>query len=163
MTRSQSGGLLPLDPELERTCRQLRRQQRARLATEERIDSHLSSDSEEEYEMEGDHNPHQGNPLANQILGNNPIPQADGVHHHPPPPGPTLEYYYTPRITDIRPVILYPPIPADNFEIKPCCAPTKLVSEPMLLSYPPKPVPYILPIKKNSPKSWQQSRRTQCS
>ncbi|CAL1393249.1 unnamed protein product [Linum trigynum] len=71
MTRSQSGGLLSLDPELERTCRQLRRQQQARLATEERIDGHLSSDSEEEYEMEGEHHPPQGNPsqvpLVNQI------------------------------------------------------------------------------------------------
>ncbi|CAL1401829.1 unnamed protein product [Linum trigynum] len=124
MTRSQSGGLLPLDPEIERTYRQLRRQQRATLATEERIDGHLSSDYEEEYEMGGEHNPHQGNPLqvppVNQILGNNPIPQADGVHHHPPPPGPTLEYYYTPWVADTRPVILYLPIPANNFEIKPC-------------------------------------------
>ncbi|CAL1371072.1 unnamed protein product [Linum trigynum] len=124
MTRIQSGGLLPLDPELERTCHQLWRQKRARLATEERIDGHLSSDSEEEYEMEGEHNPHQGNPLqvppVNQILGNNPIPQVDGVHHHPLPSGPTLEYYYTPRVADIRLVILYPPIPANNFEIKPC-------------------------------------------
>ncbi|CAL1379675.1 unnamed protein product [Linum trigynum] len=106
MTRSQSGGLLPLDPELERTCRQLRRQQRARLATEERIDGQLSNNSKEEYEMDGEHNPHQGNPLqvplVNQILGNNPIPQEDGVHHHPPPPGPTLEYYYPPRVVDIR-------------------------------------------------------------
>ncbi|CAL1387969.1 unnamed protein product [Linum trigynum] len=91
---------------------------------EERIDGHLSSDSEVEYEMKGEHNPHQGNPLqvppVNQILGNNPIPQADGVHHHPPLPGPTLEYYYTPRVADIRPVILYPPIPVNNLEIKPC-------------------------------------------
>ncbi|CAL1405398.1 unnamed protein product [Linum trigynum] len=123
MTRSQSGGLLPLNPEIDRTCRQLRRQQRARLATEERIDGHLSSDSEEEYNMDGDYNQHQGNPQqappVNQVLGNNPIPQDHGVHH-PPPPSPTLEYYYTPRIADIRPVILYPPIPANNFEIKPC-------------------------------------------
>ncbi|CAL1378506.1 unnamed protein product [Linum trigynum] len=124
MTRSQSGGLLPLNPKIERTCRQLRRQHRARLATEERIDGHLSSDSEEEYMMDGDYNQHQGNPQqappVNQVLGNNPIPQDHGVHHHPPPPSPTLEYYYTPRIADIRPVILYPPIPANNFEIKPC-------------------------------------------
>ncbi|CAI0395305.1 unnamed protein product [Linum tenue] len=107
MTHSQSGGLLPLDPELERTCRQLRRQQRARLAIEERIDDHLSSDSEEEYEMDGAQNPPQGMPLqvppVNQILGNNPIPQADGVQHQPPPPDPTIEYYYTPRVADIRP------------------------------------------------------------
>ncbi|CAL1384454.1 unnamed protein product [Linum trigynum] len=54
MTRSQSGGLLPLNPEIDRTCRQLRRQQRARLATEERIDGHLSIDSEEEYGMDGE-------------------------------------------------------------------------------------------------------------
>ncbi|CAL1401906.1 unnamed protein product [Linum trigynum] len=78
MTRSKSGGLLSLDPELERTCRQLRRQQRARLATEERIDGHLSSDSEDEYETDGERNPPQGIPLqvppVNQILGNNPIP-----------------------------------------------------------------------------------------
>ncbi|CAL1395138.1 unnamed protein product [Linum trigynum] len=53
-------------------------------------------------------------------MGNNPIPQADGVQHQPPPPGPTLEYYYTPWVANIRPVILYPPIPANNFEIKPC-------------------------------------------
>ncbi|CAL1401853.1 unnamed protein product [Linum trigynum] len=123
MTRSQSGGLLPLNPEIDRSCRQLRRQQRARLATEERIDGHLSSDSEEEHGMDGDYNQHQGNPQqvppVNQVLGNNPIPQDHGVHH-PPQPGPTLEYYYTPRIADIRPVILYPPIPANNFEIKPC-------------------------------------------
>ncbi|CAL1371290.1 unnamed protein product [Linum trigynum] len=123
MTRSQSGGLLPLNPEIDRTCRQLRRQQRARLATEERLDGHLSSDSEVEYGMDGDYNQHQGNPQqappVNQVLGNNPIPQDHGVHH-PPQPGPTLEYYYTPRIADIRPVILYPPIPANNFEIKPC-------------------------------------------
>ncbi|CAL1410879.1 unnamed protein product [Linum trigynum] len=123
MTRSQSGGLLPLNPEIDRTCRQLRRQQRARLATEERIDGHLSSDSEEDHRMDGDYNQHQGNPQqvppVNQVLGNNPIPQDHGVHH-PPQPGPTLEYYYTPRIADIRPVILYPPIPANNFEIKPC-------------------------------------------
>ncbi|CAL1394565.1 unnamed protein product [Linum trigynum] len=97
MTRSQTGGLLPLDPVLERTCRQLRRQQRARLAMKERIDGHLSSDSEDEYEMEGEHNPPQGIPLhvppVNQILGNNPIPQVDGVQHQPPPPpGPTVEY-----------------------------------------------------------------------
>ncbi|CAL1411321.1 unnamed protein product [Linum trigynum] len=74
--------------------------------------------------MEGEHNPPPGNslqvPPVNQLLGNNPIPQADGVHHHRPRPGPTLEYYYTPRIADIRPVILYSPIPANNFEIKPC-------------------------------------------
>ncbi|CAL1370031.1 unnamed protein product [Linum trigynum] len=124
MTRSQSGGLLPLNPEIDHTCRQLRTQQRARLATEERIDGHLSSNSEEEYWMDGDYNLHQGNPQhappVNQVLGNNPIPQADGVHHHPPPSSPTLEYYYTPRIADIRPIILYPPIPANNFEIKPC-------------------------------------------
>ncbi|CAL1378041.1 unnamed protein product [Linum trigynum] len=124
MTRSQLGGLLPLNPEIERTCRQLRRQQRARLATAERIDSHLSSESEDEYVMEGEHNPPPGNPLqvppVNHLLGNNPIPQEDGVHHHPPPPGPTLEYYYTPRIADICSVILYPPIPANNFEIKSC-------------------------------------------
>ncbi|CAL1385188.1 unnamed protein product [Linum trigynum] len=60
MTRSQSGGLLSLNPEIDRTCRQLRRQQRARLATEERIDGHLSSDSEEEHGMDGDYNQHQG-------------------------------------------------------------------------------------------------------
>ncbi|CAL1394052.1 unnamed protein product [Linum trigynum] len=75
--------------------------------------------------MEGDHNTPQGIPLqvppVNQILGNNPIPQVDGVQHPLPPlPGPTLEYYYTPRVADIRPVILYPPIPANNFEIKSC-------------------------------------------
>ncbi|CAI0626529.1 unnamed protein product [Linum tenue] len=109
MTRSQSGGLLPLDPEIERTYHQLRRQQRARLATVERIDGHLSSESEDEYEMEGDHNP----PPGNQLLGSDPRPQA-------PPQDPTLEYYYTTRIADIRPVILYPPIPANNFEITPC-------------------------------------------
>ncbi|CAL1412255.1 unnamed protein product [Linum trigynum] len=93
------------------------------MATEERIDGHLSSDSEEEYEMDGAQNLPHGMPLkvypVNQILGNNPIPQADGVQHQPPPWGPTMEYYYTPRVADIRLVILYPPIPANNFEIKP--------------------------------------------
>ncbi|CAL1412047.1 unnamed protein product [Linum trigynum] len=88
MTRSQSGGLLALDPELERTYRKIRRQQRARLAKEEvHLDGHLSSHSEEEYEMGDEHN--KGNlnmgrnqplgmpmsvPLVNQILGNNPVP-----------------------------------------------------------------------------------------
>ncbi|CAL1377221.1 unnamed protein product [Linum trigynum] len=59
-------------------------------------------------------------PLVNQILGNNIVPQEDGFQHQPPPPGPTMEYYYTPRVADIRPVIPYPPIPANNFEIRPC-------------------------------------------
>ncbi|CAL1379103.1 unnamed protein product [Linum trigynum] len=90
MTRSQSGGLLPLNPEIDSTCGQLRRQQRARLATEERIDGHVSSDSEEEHGMDGEYNQHQGNPQqappVNQVLGNNPIPQDHGVHH-PPQPG----------------------------------------------------------------------------
>ncbi|CAL1411271.1 unnamed protein product [Linum trigynum] len=134
MTRSQLGGLLPLDPELERTCCQLRREQRTRPAKEEvHVVDHLSSNSEEEYEMGNEHNMGNLNLGQNQILGmpvqvpplnlileNNAVPQADGAQHPPPSPGPTMKYYYTPRVADFRPVILYPPIPANNFEIKPC-------------------------------------------
>ncbi|CAL1395636.1 unnamed protein product [Linum trigynum] len=85
MTRSQSGGLLPLDRELERTCRQSKKALQVRLATEEeQVDGRISSDSEQEDKMGDKHNkmnnlnlgqPHLGMPLQvhplNQAPPNN--------------------------------------------------------------------------------------------
>ncbi|CAL1389016.1 unnamed protein product [Linum trigynum] len=47
MTRSQSGDLLPLDQELERTCRNFKRALKAQLAAEEAL-SQLQLEEEEE-------------------------------------------------------------------------------------------------------------------
>ncbi|CAL1359446.1 unnamed protein product [Linum trigynum] len=91
MTRSQSGDLLPLDQELERTCRNFKRALKARLDAEEAL-AQLQITEEEE--------------------------MADPQDHDVVNPGEqTMGHYWTARAADMRSPIQHPHVPANNFEV----------------------------------------------
>ncbi|CAL1412095.1 unnamed protein product [Linum trigynum] len=91
MTRSQSGDLLPLDQELERTCRNFKRALKARLAAEEDVEQlHIT----EEEEM--------GEPQNNDVL----IPEEQ-----------TMGYYWTTYAVEMRSPIQHPQVATNNFEV----------------------------------------------
>ncbi|CAL1381062.1 unnamed protein product [Linum trigynum] len=91
MTRSQSGDLLPLDQELERTCRNFKRALKARMAAEEEL-AQLQIAEEEEMEDPQDHD----------VV----LPEEQ-----------TMGYYWTARAADMRSPIQHPHVPANNFEV----------------------------------------------
>ncbi|CAL1354232.1 unnamed protein product [Linum trigynum] len=91
MTRSQSGDLLPLVQELERTCRNFKRVLKARLAAEEVL-AQLQIAVEEEM----------GDPQNNDVV----IPEEQ-----------TMGYYWTARAADMRSPIQHPQVPANKFEV----------------------------------------------
>ncbi|CAL1407293.1 unnamed protein product [Linum trigynum] len=76
MTRSQSGDLLPLDQELERTCRNFKRALKARQVAEEALAQLQIADEEE-----------MGDPQNNDVV----IPEEQ-----------TMGYYWTARAADMR-------------------------------------------------------------
>ncbi|CAL1406423.1 unnamed protein product [Linum trigynum] len=91
MTRSQSGDLLPLDQELERTCRNFKRALKARLAAEEALSQPRLEEEEEEMAEPGNHDM---------------IPEEQ-----------TMGSYWTARAADMRSPIQHPHVPANNFEV----------------------------------------------
>ncbi|CAL1369901.1 unnamed protein product [Linum trigynum] len=91
MTRSQSGVLLPLDPELERTCRNFKRALKARLAAEEEL-AQLQITEEEEM----------GDPQDHDVV----LPEEH-----------TMGHYWTARAADMRSPIQHPHVLANNFEV----------------------------------------------
>ncbi|CAL1380969.1 unnamed protein product [Linum trigynum] len=91
MTRSQSGDLLPLDQELERTCRNFKWDLKARLAAEEAL-AQLQINQEDDM----------GEPQDNDVI----VPNEH-----------TMGYYWTARAADMRSPIRHPQVPANNFEV----------------------------------------------
>ncbi|CAL1387598.1 unnamed protein product [Linum trigynum] len=91
MTRSQSGYLLPLDQELERTCRNFKLALKARLAAKEAL-AQLQIADEEEMRDPQDHD---AVLLEEQTMG----------------------YYRTARAADMRSPIQHPHVPPNNFEV----------------------------------------------
>ncbi|CAL1390817.1 unnamed protein product [Linum trigynum] len=91
MTRSQSGDLLPLEQELERTCRNFKRALKARLAAEEALSQLQLEEEEEEMAEPGNHDM---------------IPEEQ-----------TMGSYWTARAADMRSPIQHPHVPANNFEV----------------------------------------------
>ncbi|CAI0444234.1 unnamed protein product, partial [Linum tenue] len=91
MTRSQSGDLLSLDEEIERTGRNLKRTLKARLAAEEVL-AQLHINQEE----------NMGDPQNNDVV----IPEEH-----------TMGYYRTARAANMRSPIQHPQVPSNNFEV----------------------------------------------
>ncbi|CAL1402144.1 unnamed protein product [Linum trigynum] len=91
MTRNQSGDLLPLDQELERTCRNFKRALKARLAMEEALAQLQIADEEE-----------MGDPQDHDVV----LPEEQ-----------TMGYYWTARAADMRSPIQHRHVPANNFEV----------------------------------------------
>ncbi|CAL1355402.1 unnamed protein product [Linum trigynum] len=91
MTRSQSGGLLPLDQELERTCHNFKCSLKARLPAEEALEQ-LNISQEDDM----------GDPNNDKNI----VPDEH-----------TMGYYWTARAADMRSPIQHPQVPANNFEV----------------------------------------------
>ncbi|CAL1393239.1 unnamed protein product [Linum trigynum] len=91
MTRSQSGDLLPLDQELERTCRNFKRALKARLTVEEALAQLQIADEEE-----------MGDPQDHDVV----LPEEQ-----------TMGYYWTARAANMRSPIQHPHMPVNNFEV----------------------------------------------